>query len=143
MSERLRVLCRLGCMVVLAASCAQSPPRAELPAPAPTNERSLCDRPALPPRDVADAKVNASFRDFTQGWIRKLREGSAATATPRQIGDGVELELRPTASNTAPYVGILRYCDQVLSCTTATTCQVSKSTVVTEIFRYQGGVWVY
>jgi hypothetical protein len=110
----------LGCSL-LAAACqllAPRPPTA--PAP-PGRELTLCERPARP---------------------------AAAAHAPggrRQIRDEFETELRPTGSQQAPWVGVLRYCEQALHCTgaSAASCQPSKSTAVTELFRFQAGEWMY
>ena len=138
MSEHLRFLSRYGWLLLAIACCAG--PVAPRPAPSSTQQASICERPALPPRDVADANVNASFRAFARSWIEKLRRTDAGGMTRRRIPDALELELRPTGSKTAPYVGILRYCAETVRCA---ACASSKSTAVTEIFRYQDGVWVY
>ena len=55
------------------------------------------------------------------------------------------MESRPTEPRFAPFVGILRYNEQVYNCNgvDATKCSVSSSLPVTEIFRYQGGRWIY
>jgi hypothetical protein len=59
--------------------------------------------------------------------VREERAG--VPADPRRVRD----ELRPTGNAQAPWVGLLRYCEQT----------PSKSTIVTEIFRYQANKWMY
>ena len=65
--------------------------------------------------------------------------------TYRGFEEGFTVELRPTGHPAAPFVGILRYNEQVYSCNgvDASKCSVASSLPVTEIFRYQGGRWVY
>ena len=50
---------------------------------------------------------------------------------------------RPALS--APWVGILRYHELMYTCADKSTasCAPSKKLRVTEIFRFQGGKWVY
>ena len=58
--------------------------------------------------------------------------------------DDFEIELRPTGYPRAPFVGLLRYTEQQVSCQTPNrACGVTAATPVTEIFRYQNGRWVY
>ncbi len=65
--------------------------------------------------------------------------------TYRGFGENFTVELRPTGHPSSPFVGILRYEEQVYSCNDvdASNCSVASSLPVTEIFRYQGGRWVY
>ena len=69
----------------------------------------------------------------------------ARIVTYRGFDDAFTVELRPTGHPTAPFVGILRYNEQVFSCNgvDASKCSVASSLPVTEIFRYQGGRWIY
>ena len=135
----------LGCSLV-AAACqvlAPGPPAAPTP---PKRELTICDRPAKPAA-APDPKVEASFRAFARTWLAKMGKAGAAKSagSRKQIRDEFETELRPTGSKVAPWVGVLRYCEQTLRCTgaSAASCQPSKSTAVTEIFRFQAGKWVY
>ena len=138
----------LACSL-LAAAC--QPPaalrRRAAPTP-PARELTLCERPARAAAAAQDPEVDASFRAFARTWLEKMREAGAAKDAPRgrtQIRDEIETELRPTGSQQAPWVGVLRYCEQELHCTgaDAASCQPSKSTAVTEIFRFQAGQWMY
>ena len=98
---------------------------------------------------MQDPAVESSFREFGGAWVQKMRTIRAtytgASGERKRIGAEHELELRRTSSVQAPYVGVLRYCESDLRCTGAAeaTCSVGKSTVVTELFRYQGGKWIY
>jgi len=106
-----------------------------------------------PPVDPA----KASFMKFARSWMDKVQRIAAeqkptvqpgaanAVVTYRDYGDDFTVELRPTGHATAPYVGILRYSEQIYSCKhiAANDCTLSSQIPVTEIFRYQGGRWVY
>jgi hypothetical protein len=105
----------------------------------------------------ADERAQASFTKFAQSWMNKVQRlaaeqklsvqpGAANTmVTYRDYGDEFTVELRPTGHATAPYVGILRYHEQIFSCKNiaADDCSLSSQIPVTEIFRYQGGRWIY
>ena len=54
-------------------------------------------------------------------------------------------ELKATGHPTAPYVGVLRYHENLYTCSdrAATRCSVAAQTPVTEIFRFQNGRWIY
>jgi hypothetical protein len=108
-----------GCLLLLA--CAGEP----LARRAPT----LCERPAQPAASVADPETERSFRLFAHGWLEKLRRASAG----REIGPELETELRPTGNARSPWVGVLRYCERGRG----------GSAVVTELFRFEAGRWVY
>lgn len=113
----------------------------------PPKDLSICQRAAKETRG-ADAATNASFESFSHGWIQKMRAVAAARATSasrKSIRNTYEMELRPTGSAQAPYVGILSYCELSLQCTSPAenTCKAASSTVVKEMFRYQAGQWVY
>lgn len=116
---------------------------------------ALADDPAaIAP---ADEQAKASFMKFAQSWMDKVQRMAAeqkpsvqpgavnTMVTYRDYGDDFTVELRPTGHATAPYVGILRYHEQIFSCKdlAANDCTLSSEIPVTEIFRYQGGRWVY
>jgi hypothetical protein len=112
---------------LLLVACAGEPVVAPEPTPAP--ELTLCERPARPAANVGDPEVEASFRAFAHGWLEKLRRAG----TGREIGREFETELRPTGDTRAPWVGVLRYCER----------RRGSSAIVTELFRFQAGRWVY
>ena len=109
--------------------------------------------------DSADERARDSFSEFARSWMAKMevneaknRENptvqpgpSANIVTYRGFDEGFTVELRPTGQPSAPFVGILRYNEQVYSCNAvdASKCTVASSLPVTEIFRYQGGRWIY
>jgi hypothetical protein len=110
--------------------------------------KAICGRPARPSAAAQDPKVEASFSVFARTWLEKLRTAGAANDAQRgrrQIRAEFETELRQTQSTRVPWVGILRYCEETLRCTVASTasCQVSKTTAVAEIFPFQAGQWSY
>ena len=55
------------------------------------------------------------------------------------------MELRPTGHPASPYIGILRYSEQLYTCQDLSSgqCTVASTSPVTEIFRYQDGRWIY
>jgi hypothetical protein len=65
--------------------------------------------------------------------------------TYRSFGEDIWTELQPTGHPAAPYIGVLRYREMTHSCSSAdaASCSVASAMPVTEIFRYQGGRWVY
>ncbi|MFV1977868.1 MAG: hypothetical protein ACC649_00815 [Myxococcota bacterium] len=115
------------------------------------------DVAAIP--DSADERARTSFSDFARSWMAKMQKNEAQNRknpivqpgpseniiTYRGFDEGFTVELRPTGHPAAPFVGILRYNEQVYSCNgvDASKCSVASSLPVTEIFRYQGGRWVY
>jgi hypothetical protein len=51
-------------------------------------------------------------------------------------------EVRPTGDATTPYIGTLRYCEEVYACDRRdAACLPSSRTEVTEFFRHQAGGW--
>jgi hypothetical protein len=111
---------------------------------------ALASEPAaIAPSDPAFAKAEASFQTFASDWMRKMdaaeaHEKKAANGKGyRSYDDAFKIELKPTGSSTAPYVGLLRYQEHQCAASSTATCQVTSTTAVTEIFRFQGGRWVY
>ena len=119
---------------------------------------TIADEVAAIP-DSADERARTSFSDFAQVWMAKMAKNEAQsrenpTVKPglsenvvsyRGFGEDFTVELRPTGHPSAPFVGILRYNEQVYNCdgVNASKCSVASSLPVTEIFRYQGGRWIY
>jgi hypothetical protein len=110
---------------------------------------------AIPNTDPAHQRAERSFHEFAKGWMQKMaRVESQNRARPKLGSNGAsyrgyandfKIELKPTGSKTAPWVGILRYNELLYTCADrlAKSCNPSKTTRVTEIFRFQGGKWVY
>jgi len=114
---------------------------------------------AIPNADPAHQRAERSFNEFAKGWMQKMARaesdnrarpklasnGGAMVASYRGYADDFQIELKPTGSSTAPWVGILRYNEMLYTCAdrVAKSCSPSKTTRVTEIFRFQGGKWIY
>jgi len=121
---------------------------------------TLAGPPAsIPPDDPAHAGAHRSFQDFAARWMRTMEQDASRVAgrippqgnpsrqgaTYRSVGHDFQIELRPTGSTRAPYVGILRYLESTHRCADAiaATCGVHSRATITEIFRFQNGKWIY
>jgi hypothetical protein len=104
---------------------------------------------SIAPSDPSLAKAEASFKSFASDWMRKMaaaeahEKAKANGGSYRGYDDDFRIELKPTGSPTAPYVGLLRYQEHQCAAGGGATCKVTSTTAVTEIFRFQGGRWVY
>ncbi len=104
---------------------------------------------ADPPAAIAPAgKAHTSFEQFARSWMGKLQKAASKRSNGlsyKGFDGDFKIELRPTGHAAAPYVGILRYQERTYRCTdsSATTCVIAAVTPVTEIFRFQGGRWIY
>ena len=114
---------------------------------------------AIPNPDPAHQRAERSFDEFAKGWMQKMARletqnrakpnvgahAGARVASYRGYDDAYQIELKPTGSQSAPWVGILRYHELTYTCADQSTasCAPSKKMRVTEIFRFQGGKWVY
>ena len=133
--RNLRALLAAGAFSLTAAAALAGPP-ATPPAAIPTN-------------DPAQARVEASFHTFASEWMQKMERAEsqnrakAKGASYRGYASEFTTELKPTGSASAPYVGLLRYNEQTCAAGSGGECQVARITKVTEIFRYQGGRWIY
>ncbi len=103
--------------------------------------------------------ARTALSDFAKTWMGKMERNEAqnrlrptirpgateSVITYRGFGEDYKVELRPTGHPSAPYVGILRYTEQVYTCSEvgSSNCSVAASVPVTEIFRYQAGRWIY
>ncbi len=87
----------------------------------------------------ADDSSNAallSFQRFAREWV-----GFADKVPARRVRD-LSFAIRPTGDRAVPYVGVLRYLEELLDCgPEAADCVVVRSSPITEIFPYQGGRW--
>lgn len=102
-----------------------------------------------------EQKARNDFEGFAREWMTKIRSAAAAarSGTTRtdpglrynRYPDQFTTELRPTSSTAAPFVGLLRYVEEQMACkdTAVESCEIESATRVTEIFRYQGGKWIY
>jgi hypothetical protein len=113
--------------------------------------------PKAAPADVATA--TASFDAFASQWMDRMqrveaenrrkpsvaRGAASSEVSYRGYTDEFRIELRPTGYPGAPFVGLIRYGEQLFTCADAgaTRCGVRHTTPVTEIFRFQNGRWIY
>jgi hypothetical protein len=104
-------------------------------------------------------KAAASFDAFASQWMSRMqrveddnrrkpsveRGAGAPRVSYRGYTDDFRVELRPTNYPAAPFVGLLRYGEQLFTCSDvgATRCGVAHTTPITEIFRFQDGRWIY
>ena len=104
---------------------------------------------AIAPSDPALARAEASFQSFAAEWMQKMEAAEAHERRNahgkayRGYGEDFKIELKPTGSATAPYVGLLRYQEHQCAPDSGAACKVTGTTAVTEIFRFQGGRWIY
>jgi hypothetical protein len=114
---------------------------------------------AIPNPDPAHQRAERSFDEFAQTWMQKMArletqnrakpvmaaQSGAMVASYRGYDGDYLIELKPTGSATAPWVGILRYHELTYTCADQSTssCTPTKKVRVSEIFRFQGGKWVY
>jgi len=104
---------------------------------------------AGPPAALAEGhdSAAASFDRFADSWMERMRTNGQTRKGTAYTGYGanVQRELRATGSPRAPWVGILHYDEHVYQCSnpSRTSCGVTRTTPVTEIFRFQNGRWVY
>jgi hypothetical protein len=140
-TRALRLLCALGAPVALASGAL-----AEGKTPA-----------ALPPADQTGA--TAALQTFASQWMERMERVEADNRrTPAVVQGAVapeikyrgytndfRVEIRPTGYPAAPFVGLIRYGEQMFRCADrgATRCDVEHTIPVTEIFRFQNGRWVY
>jgi hypothetical protein len=104
-------------------------------------------------------RAERSFDEFAKGWMQKMArletqnrakptlasQSGATVASFRGYENDYVIELKPTGSSSAPWVGILRYHELQYTCADKSTasCAPSKKMRVTENFRFQGGKRVY
>jgi hypothetical protein len=120
---------------------------------------AFAEPPASLDPSAAPVAAEASFRAFARDWMahvqaRGERERANPHLTPgargviatyRDVDGSFETELQPTGHPGSPFVGVLRYTENVFNCSDlrATDCHVVSSAPVTEVFRFRDGRWVY
>jgi hypothetical protein len=110
---------------------------------------ALAEPASVAPSDPALARAEASFQSFAAEWMRKMSAAeahakkTAGGGAYRGYADDFKVELKPTGSASAPYVGLLRYQEHQCAAGGDAECKVMGTTAVTEIFRFQGGRWIY
>lgn len=111
---------------------------------------ALAEPPAaLDDRAPGHDQALRSLHRFAASWMHELQqlEAESREAGPRQggyrgFGPGYAVTLRPTGNPRAPWVGLIRYAEHEYACRTA-GCSRAASRNVTEVFRFQGGRWIY
>lgn len=109
--------------------------------------------------DGADAGAFQEFGQFAKSWMAQMekreranrskptleQKGSRTFATYTGYAPDYKVEVHATGDRTSPYVGVLRYEEQLYTCRDETTrkCSLSSSTPVTEVFPYRDGAWKY
>jgi hypothetical protein len=107
----------------------------------------------------AQRRAERSFSRFAADWVARQQQrledertrprlisgGESPMALYHAIGDDFSTELRATGQPAAPWVGVVNYTELVYSCTgaDATSCALSASSPVSEIFRFRDGRWIY
>jgi hypothetical protein len=118
-------------------------------------------------RASEDAQAEESFVQFQKEWIQKLREHGKYGEEHAQVTEDGEktgtylaeysvltepssFEIKKTDVSASPYVGVIHYEKQTYSCRAKSPeeakrgpYQLTKSSGVTEIFRYSKGKWLY
>jgi hypothetical protein len=99
--------------------------------------------------DPSRSQALRSLERFAESWMGELHRMEAqgrANGTRqggyRGFGPGYAVTLKATGNPRAPWVGLIRYAEHEYACRTA-GCSRSASRNVTEIFRFQGGRWIY
>ena len=119
----------------------------------------LAGPPAAISDDDSHQRTLRSFKSFASSWMDKMERVEASNRTSPQIrpdgprklityrgyGSDFEIEIKHTGYARAPFVGVLRYTEQLFTCADerATRCRIASTVPVTEIFRFQDGRWVY
>jgi hypothetical protein len=109
------------------------------------------------PADLARAK--ATFEQHAKKWMADLERNEAENRRKAQIysvasepvkrfdgyGDDYETQVKATGHAGAPFVGILRYKENLYTCLASdeTRCTVTRSIPVSEIFSFKNGRWTY
>jgi hypothetical protein len=109
------------------------------------------------PADLAAAK--SSFAKHCRSWMADLEKNEAENRRKAPVygvadeavirfdgyGDEYETQVKPTGQASAPFVGILRYKENLYTCLRddATRCTITRSIPVSEIFSYKNGRWTY
>lgn len=106
-----------------------------------------------------DTGAFRAFGKFAKSWMADMAKrerthrssptieqtGKKAFATYTGYSPEWNVEVHATGDQTSPYVGVLRYEEQLYTCRDETTraCSISRSTPVTEVFPYRDGTWKY
>lgn len=116
---------------------------------------------------IDDSGVESSFKDFQLSWLKKLnehgeygpehvdvkkdtKESGTYIATYKQLGEPQSSKVKKTGKKGSSYVGVLRYEEKTFASKGHTPEEASKgpfecekTVVITEIFPFMNGKWVY
>ena len=110
------------------------------------------------PAKIAPSENAATraFGDFARSWMSDMKKREVTHRhRPTIEGPGLasyvgyspkwDMEVKATGDSISPYVGVLRYQEQLYTCRDETTrdCKVSRTTPVTEVFAFREGGWKY
>jgi len=100
-----------------------------------------------------------TFEQHAKSWMADLEKSEAENRRKAPVysvaseavirfegyGDDWETQVKPTGSRSTPFVGILRYKENVYTCLRddETRCTVTQSVPVSEIFSFRDGHWAY
>jgi hypothetical protein len=142
-----------------AAACAAAVLAACLPALAATADEVGGGGSIAVPGGASLADARWAFEQHARGWMADLERNedeNRRNAPVYQVadqavirfngyGEDYETEVKPTGSARAPYVGILRYHENVYTCLRddAQRCTVTSTVPVSEIFSFRDGHWTY
>ena len=120
---------------------------------------SLAGPPAAISEDDSHQRTLSSFKSFATSWMDKMERVEIRNRTSPQLhpwdpqnpvtykgyGGDFKIEIKQTGYSKAPFIGLLRYTEQLFTCTDerASRCRIASTVPVTEIFRFQDGRWVY
>ena len=106
---------------------------------------------------LSDAK--SAFDRHARSWMAGLEKNEAENRRTAPVysvaqeavirfdgyGDDYETQVKATGHATAPYVGILRYKENLYTCLRddQARCTVTRSVPVSEIFSFKNGRWAY
>jgi len=105
------------------------------------------------------AQATSAFDRHARSWMADLEKNEADKRRDAPVysvagetvirfdgyGDDYETQVKPTGHATAPFVGILRYKENVYTCLRddSSRCTVTRSVPVSEIFSFKNGRWTY
>lgn len=105
------------------------------------------------------SKAKWTFEKHSEAWMEDLEQNEAEnrrkaptyTVAEESVirfqgyAEDWETEVKPTGSTRAPFVGILRYRENVYTCLRddQDRCTVTSSIPVSEIFSFRNGRWEY
>lgn len=106
---------------------------------------------------LSDAKW--AFEQHAKSWMADLEKNEARNRSEAPVysvanepvirfagyGDDFQTQVKPTGQAQAPFVGILRYKENLYTCLQQdeSRCTVTSSVPVSEIFSYRNGRWTY